>query len=242
MTEKNCIILFFCSVLFSAGCAPTVLTQAVPVSTNPMGATIYANGTPVGKTPATVSLERTRDHVLTLVKDNYRQEDVVISRQYQSDKVLTNAVLSGVNSGLFFKNKQMGVASGMGSLSRQEATGEAYVLVPSAVTVSLVPLDAPAGPRTDPGGSTAGPGAVDSRASSADRNFSTGDVLTAGVVAGAAVGAAQAKPIEKTWDTSSSTKSYVQPDGTQVTKKTGTSVGVGVNPAGIVNALDQLFK
>lgn len=188
----------------------------------------------VGKTPATVSLERTRDHILTLVKDNYHQQDVVVTRQYQSGKVMRNAVLSGVNSGLFFKDKRMGVSSGMSSLSRQEQTGEAYILVPATVSVSLTPLDGSAPVPAAAAGYVPSPGA--------DGSSPAAGVLEAGVVAGAAIGAAQAKPIEKQWQTSSSSKSYVTPDGTQVTKKSSTSVGVGVNPAGVLNVLDKLFN
>lgn len=227
------ILLCFVALL-GFGCSTPVLRQDIPVSTNPMGAKILADGVVVGKTPATVSLERTRDHILTLVKDNYHQQDVVVTRKYQSGKVMRNAVLSGVNSGLFFKDKRMGVSSGMSSLSRQEQTGEAYILVPATVSVSLTPLDGSAPAPAAAAGYVPSPGA--------DGSSPAAGVLEAGVVAGAAIGAAQAKPIEKQWQTSSSSKSYVTPDGTQVTKKSSTSVGVGVNPAGVLNVLDKLFN
>ncbi len=123
-----------CYALFGFGCETMVLRQDIPVSTNPMGAKIYANGNLVGQTPGTVSLERTRNHILTLVKENYRRQDVVITKQYQSNKVLMNAVRSGLDAGLFFKDKRMGINSGFGSISRQEETGEAYVLVPTTVS------------------------------------------------------------------------------------------------------------
>lgn len=243
MLKKKLLILSWCTALLGFGCTAPVLRQDIPVSTNPMGAKIYADGKPAGQTPTTVSLERTRNHILTLVKDNYQQQDVVITRQYQSNKVLMNAVMSGVNSGLFFKNKQMGLSSGMGSISSQEQTGEAYVLVPAAVSVNLVPLSGsptPAPAATWPGQATVT--ADDSQGAAANQDVSATDLLKAGIAAGAAVAAAQAKPIEKNWDTSSSTKSYVRPDGTRVTKKSGTSVGVGVDPAGLVNTLDKLFN
>jgi hypothetical protein len=242
MLKPKYVFVVFCSALFLSGCETIVLRQDIPVSTNPMGARIFANGQYVGQTPATVSLERTKNHILTLVKENYRQEDVVISRQYQSDKVLMNAVLTGVNSGLFFKDKRMGVSSGMGSISRQEATGEAYILVPPAVKVSLIPLDGSSALAPDAGGYPASPSAVDSRSSSVNTGFTADDALKAGIVAGVVAGTAQAKPIEKKWETSSTSKSYVKSDGTVVTKKSSTSVGVSVNPSGLVQALDILFK
>jgi len=74
-------------IIFAAGCSQPVLRQDVPVTTNPLGAKIYANGQLVGTTPMSVSLERNRNHILTLVKDNYRQEDVVIQRSYQKEKL-----------------------------------------------------------------------------------------------------------------------------------------------------------
>lgn len=234
---KNRYIFLFCFIALSVfGCETTILRQDIPVSTNPMGAKIFADGKLVGQTPGTVSLERNRDHILTLVKENYRQEDVTITKQYQSDKVLMKAVQSGVNSGLFFKDARMGVNSGFGSISRQEETGEAYVLVPPVVRMNLVPLY---GPQAGPSGT--GPAAV-SPPPPADTGLKVKDVVKAGVVAGAAVGAAQSKPIEKKWETSSSSRTYSRSDGTVVSEKSSTSVGVSVNPAGLLNALDVLFK
>ncbi len=240
LKEKN-MILLFCILLFTFGCETTVLRQDIPVSTNPMGASMFADGKPVGQTPGTVSLERNRDHILTLVKENYRQEDVIVTKQYQSDKVLMKAVQSGINSGLFFKDTRMGVNSGFGSISHQEASGEAYILVPPAVQVNLVPLSGPS--RVSVGSEyPAGHSVADSRPPSGNTGFTSQDIVKAGVVAGAAIVAAQVKPIEKKWETSSSSKSYIKPDGTRVTEKSSTSVGVKVNPVGLVNALDILFK
>lgn len=215
--------------------------QDIPVSTNPMGANIFADGTLVGRTPATVSLVRGKNHIITLVKENYRQEDVVISRRYQSNKVLLNAVQSGVNSGLFFKNARMALNSGMGSISGQEQTGEAYVLAPATVRVTLVPLDGSTAAASGTGGYTCDTSAADAQNQTDDQDISASEVLKAGIEAGAA-GLSQAKPLEKDWQTSSSSSSYVQADGTQVIKKSSTSVGVSVDPVGILKTLDTLFN
>jgi hypothetical protein len=231
--------------LATGGCSSPVLRQDIPVSTNPMGAQIYANGQLVGTTPGTVSLERNRSHILTLVKDNYRQEDVTIVNQYQKEKVYLKAVQSGINSGLFFKNSAMGVQSSMSSLSSQEATGEAFVLSPPAVKVTLTPLAgaAASGPAAAPSGTGTG-GVSASQPSDAteapplDRRELSKGLLKIG--AGAA--ASQIAPIEKKVKTSSSSKSYVTPDGTRVREKSSSSVGVGINPAGLVDVIDLLFK
>jgi hypothetical protein len=133
----------------------------------------------------------------------------------------------------------MAVNSGYSSISRQEESGEAYILEPSAVKVALKPLSGMADPVEQ--GHTAVP-SVATDSPPADKGISVKDVLKAGVIVGAAVGATQVKAVEKNWETSSSSKSYVKPDGTKVTEKSSTSVGVSVNPAGMVNALDVLFK
>ena len=133
----------------------------------------------------------------------------------------------------------MAVNSGYGSVSRQEESGEAYILEPSAVKVTLTPLSGATSP-VGQGPAVAPMAAGDSKP--ADDGLTAKDVLQAGIIAGAAVGAAHAKPVEKKWETSSSSNSYVKPDGTMVTEKSSTSVGVGVNPAGLINALDVLLK
>jgi len=232
-------------VLMAGGCSSPVLRQDIPVSTNPMGAKIFANGQLVGTTPGTVSLERNRSHILTLVKDSYRQEDVTIVNQYQKEKVYLKAVQSGINSGLFFKNSAMGVQSSMHSLSSQEETGDAFVLSPPAVKVTLTPLAgaATSGPAaapsgTEAGGASASQPSVATEAPPMDRGEFSKELFKTG--AGAA--ASQIAPIEKKVKTSSSSKSYVTPDGTRVQEKSSSSVGVGVNPAGLVNVIDLLFK
>jgi len=241
MLKKKLIIVSCAVGLIGSGCQPMVLKQNIPVSTNPMGAKILADGALVGQTPCTVSLERTQNHIITLVKENYRQKDVVITKQYQSNKVLLNAVQSGVNSGLFFKNARMGINSGLGSISGQEETGAAYILVPSTVSVTLIPLNGSPAAESGNGGYPEVSSAIDSQPLPADQDISSTDVLKAGIEAGAA-GLSESKPVEKNWQTSSSSNSYVQPDGTQVTKKSSTSAGVSINPAGILKSLDTLFN
>jgi len=140
MVGDKFTILLCVIALIGCGCSVPVLRQDLPVSSNPLGATIYADGEVVGQTPATVSLARNRDHLLTLVKEDYRQVDVAVTRQYQSDRVLMRAVQMGMNSGHFFHDTRMGLNRGFNAVSEQEASGEAYILVPSVVQVELTPL------------------------------------------------------------------------------------------------------
>jgi len=236
MKNYRYLIVLGLFILLGAGCSTPVLRQDIPVSTNPLGAKIYTDGKLAGTTPGTVSLERNRDHILTLLKDDYRQEDVIIKKKYLSNKVFIKAIQSGVNSGLFFKDARMAIGSGYSSMSNQEATGEAYVLVPSAVTISLTPSSG--APPVNRGAAPAG--TADSAAT--DQDLTAKDVFKAATIAGAAAGATKIEPIEKKWETSSSSKSYVKPDGTMVKEKSSTSVGVGINPAGLLDILDVLFK
>jgi hypothetical protein len=239
---RTIILLGIATILtvFTVGCSIPVLKQDIPVSTNPLGAKIYANGQLMGLTPTTVSLERNRSHVLTLIKDNYRQEDVIITNRYQKEKVYLKAIQSGINSGLFFKSGSMGVGSSMNSFSSQEASGEAYILYPPAITVNLRPLSGTV--ETYSGQPPTAPSyeatTNEMQAPPMRREEMTKELLRMG--AGAAT--SQMPPIERKIKTSSSSKDYVKPDGTRVHEKSSSSVSVGVNPAGLVNVIDMLFK
>lgn len=139
---------FFISLLGIAlvsGCAPVIKTQSIPVSTNPMGATVYADGKEVCVSPCKVELARNADHILTLKKDDYKQQDVIVKRIYQQEKVMMNAVSQGMQSssmavGSGGDKTAWGVMQGVNSIDNQETTGDAYVLSPSAVSVRLIPL------------------------------------------------------------------------------------------------------
>ena len=105
--SRPCRVFLLCCLAWSllgTGCAPEVYKQSVPVSTNPMGAKVYVDGKFSGKTPTALELERTKSHVLTLVKENYHQADVVIHRKKKSEEQLFKAINAGVSTGMFFKD------------------------------------------------------------------------------------------------------------------------------------------
>ncbi len=133
------ISFLFFMTLGMAGCQAQVYTQAIPVSSVPMGADLYVDGKMAGRTPTSVELERNRDHILTFKKEEYRQKDVIIKRKYQQEQVTMNAMSQGIHDANFFKDDSMGIMSGVNSIQQQEQSGEAYVLTPSAVSVTLVP-------------------------------------------------------------------------------------------------------
>lgn len=146
---KKRFFAIFCGLALASGCAPVIKTQSIPVSTNPMGAAVYADGKVVCTAPCTVDLARNADHIITLKKDQYRQQDVIIKRVYQQEKVMMKAVSQGMHSSSYSVGSggdktAWGVMQGVNSIDSQEETGDAYVLAPSAVSIRLVPLTAQA--------------------------------------------------------------------------------------------------
>lgn len=133
-------VLLSLTLLSLSACAPKVLTQPLPVSTDPVGVNLSVDGKSSCITPCQLDLPRNQDHILTLTKDGYKQQDVVIKRQYQTQKVLLNAINQGSQSANFFKNNAWGFNGGVQSINEQEDTGEAYVLVPSTLRVRMMPV------------------------------------------------------------------------------------------------------
>jgi len=66
--------LFLAPLVLLCGCA---LTQKVPVSTDPSGAAVYLDGKPVcASTPCSVEASTDQTHLLTIIKEGYRQKDI----------------------------------------------------------------------------------------------------------------------------------------------------------------------
>lgn len=111
--------------------------QKIPVSTDPLGAAVYLDGVKhCAKTPCQVRADKQSDHLLTIVKDGYEQEEVVLRRRFKPDRALRDGVISGIIRG--------GGAEGVAretarEVDEQERSGEAYELVPSIVTIKLTP-------------------------------------------------------------------------------------------------------
>jgi surface antigen len=87
--------------------------------------------------------------LITFRKDGFRQQDVPVRRQYQTEVSLLKAINSGVNDAKFFKDAAWGVNSAVKSIEWQRASGEAYALVPSTVSLRLVPESGFAQKTTD---------------------------------------------------------------------------------------------
>lgn len=73
--------LLLCATLAAALCSGCVAVQKVPVSTDPQGAVVYLDGKQVcAATPCSVEAANDQDHLLTIVKDGYRQKDIPLRR------------------------------------------------------------------------------------------------------------------------------------------------------------------
>jgi len=240
------LLLFFLAGIFLVtGCVPEVLKQTIPVSTNPMGAKVYVDGKLAGETPTTIDLERTHSHILTLVKENYKQRDVVVQQRKNTQEQMLKAINDGVTTGMWFKDPAMGMMRFGDSYSMQEKTGEAYVLWPNAIAVELEPLDGSGAVPRKEGEEPAhgGEGSLQPVENEPPPPPDDDNAIAKGaVMGGVAAGALAIGSKEKRWQTSSSTSTSVRPDGTVVTKSSSTSVGVSVNPLGIIDLIDTLYK
>lgn len=127
------IFIMSCGLLLAA-CGPP--KQKIPVSTDPIGAAIYADGVQKCISPCSVSFDKQTDHLITIVKEGYEQEEVIISRRFKPDKAIRDGVISGILKGGDPKEVAGETAR---EVDEQERTGEAYELAPSIVTIKLTP-------------------------------------------------------------------------------------------------------
>ena len=135
MQSRHSSALFLCiMVLALAGCG--VPRQKVPISTDPLGAAIYADGKRTCTSPCSVSLDRQSDHLITVVKDGYEQEEIILKRRFKPDKAIRDGVISGLIRGGDPKDVASQTAR---EVDEQERSGEAYELEPSIVTIKLTP-------------------------------------------------------------------------------------------------------
>lgn len=139
MRRLKCVLGGLCLSVF-ASCSPVIETQNIPVSSNPMGANVYADGNYTCQTPCKVILAKNSEHIITIKKNGFKQIDVIVKRQYQQEKVLMNAVSSGLGTSdtAYGGSTAWGIVNGLSSIDSQESTGAAYVLTPSAISASLV--------------------------------------------------------------------------------------------------------
>jgi len=126
------------TAFFLTGCQAA--RQTIPVSTNPSGAMVYADGAQICISPCSVKLERRSDHLITLLKDGYEQEDVTIIRRFKPDKALRDGIFTGVFKGGNSEEIGPQIAQEIAKeMDKQERSGEAYELRPTMLTITLQP-------------------------------------------------------------------------------------------------------
>ncbi|WP_319583587.1 PEGA domain-containing protein [uncultured Pseudodesulfovibrio sp.] len=236
-----CIILSACSAA----------TQNIPVSSNPDGAQVLADGQAAGTTPCNVTLEKTQPHILTIKKEGYKQVDVQITRKYDTAGVTRDATQSGLWQSSNGANTEGAVANALMSVGAEEESGDAYVLSPASVVVRLqaenAGMTAQAEPATGDQPIVISSDQLDpadqKRLQEQQGQVSTTEPATLGgavaddpakeaeaVLEGAAV-AAPTVGTDKEWSSShSSTKHEGDGSYTKTTTSTSASVGVHVNP------------
>ncbi|EGB14696.1 PEGA domain protein [Pseudodesulfovibrio mercurii] len=135
MARTLCALAALACLLTAFGCG--VPKQKIPVSTDPLGAVVYADGDRAcGSTPCSVRLDRRSDHLLTIVKEGYEQVEVVVRREFKPDRAIRDGVISGIIKG---GDPEAVAAETAREVDEQERSGEAYVLEPSIVTIRLTP-------------------------------------------------------------------------------------------------------
>lgn len=130
---KTLLAAALCIALLTA-CGPP--KQSIPISTNPLGATVYADGALACTTPCSISLAKTSEHLITVVKEGYEQQDLTITRQFRPDKALRDAAIGGILTG---KDPKVIAGEAAKKIDEQERSGEAYVLKPAIIKLILVP-------------------------------------------------------------------------------------------------------
>lgn len=131
----RCITLAILATTFLlAACG--VPKQRIPVSTNPIGATIFADGKKKCVSPCAIDLDKKSDHLITIVKEGFDQEDIIITRRFMPDEAIRDGAISGILRGGDPKDVAGEVAK---EVDEQERSGEAYELVPSIIAITLTP-------------------------------------------------------------------------------------------------------
>jgi len=78
-------VVTVCALLFQFGaCAYSTKPQSIPVTSNPVGARIIADGQDSGTTPLTLSLKRNADHKIRIEKPGYNPVDILLVSKSRS--------------------------------------------------------------------------------------------------------------------------------------------------------------
>jgi len=107
--------------ILGGGCASIVkgTTQAIPVSSDPVGADVKIDGNKVGQTPMKIDAKRKYDHLVTIERVGYQVESIAVTRN------IGGAVYGNI------------IAGGLVGWGVDAISGAQYNLSPAIIDVKL---------------------------------------------------------------------------------------------------------
>jgi hypothetical protein len=116
------ICIFSCGSL--TGCATIVkgTTQKIPIASDPSAAEVTADGQMIGQTPIEITLERKRDHLVSVSKEGFHPKSIAITKS---------------TGGAVWGNLLAGGLIGWGI---DATSGAQYNLSPESISLQLEPL------------------------------------------------------------------------------------------------------
>jgi hypothetical protein len=119
------LVLMLATAAMTQGCATVIKgsSQSIPVSSDPPAADIVLDGKIVGQTPKTLALKRDSNYLITVQKTGFEQQSVPIVKNI-GGAVWGNALVGGL------------IGWGVDA-----ASGAQYNLLPSSVSVKLLPVN-----------------------------------------------------------------------------------------------------
>lgn len=147
--RKNIAALLVVALAFS-GCGSMMFRnpQSVIVRSNVPGAAVMEGNMGQGKAPGSVTLDRSRDHVLTVSAEGYAPASVTVESHLSWWRILTSVVLNG-GHGIFtlFISSGFGIVTDIGSGAWQVLDDEVDVhLERAAFTAQPAALELPPEP------------------------------------------------------------------------------------------------
>jgi hypothetical protein len=138
-----------CVLLIGQNCSLIVRTtaQAVPVTSNPVGARIIVDGKDAGQTPMSLTLKRNKSHTVRIEKDGYNPTELRVTRKMTARlavEVLAVPVIA-VATGLSVFLAQLILTKAEKSWTEYSNTYETIVWVTGAVAAAAVIADTASG-------------------------------------------------------------------------------------------------